>query len=145
MPGAILTQIGDTPRVFLQAFTISREGNLRVDDEYASTWHALCKPRVDGWYVSDLGSTNRTALIGVPVYRPELLVRGDKLRIGHTTVIVVPSLAWMRSIVPVLSRSRYQTMFFLSSAGVSASSTGRYTPIPAASDAPTTSNAKKTE
>jgi pSer/pThr/pTyr-binding forkhead associated (FHA) protein len=41
------------------------------------------------WYVEDLGSTNGTWLNGRRILAAQRLEKGDKVRIGHTTIVVM--------------------------------------------------------
>lgn len=96
---------GQPPAVFHEAFTIGRSStderrrcDLTVDDEYASAPHAAIWPSAGGWVVEDRGSTNGTWLNwqsiydpGTRVYGPVPLAKGDRLRIGHTVLTVVPA------------------------------------------------------
>ena len=88
---SLLIQVGDDRRVFHNDFTIGRQGNLVIDDEYASGHHARFRVAHGLWYVEDLGSTNGTWLNGRQIHAPQLLKKSDKVRIGHTFMIVVPS------------------------------------------------------
>jgi pSer/pThr/pTyr-binding forkhead associated (FHA) protein len=83
---------GSEPRVFTGKFTIGQRGDLVVSDAYASSYHAACYPDEHGdWFVEDLGSTNGTQLNRRPIWGPQPLGRGDQVRVGHTTLIVVPA------------------------------------------------------
>jgi pSer/pThr/pTyr-binding forkhead associated (FHA) protein len=75
--------------VFYTEFTAGRQGTLPISDDHASSQHALFEPAHGLWYVKDLGSTNGTWLNGRRIYQGQRLKKGDKVRIGHTTVIVV--------------------------------------------------------
>ena len=88
---SLLIQVGDERRVFHNDFTVGRRGNLAIDDEYASNHHARFRVAHGLWYVEDLGSTNGTWLNGRQIHAPQLLKRSDKVKIGHTFMIVVPS------------------------------------------------------
>jgi pSer/pThr/pTyr-binding forkhead associated (FHA) protein len=88
---SLLIQVGDERRVFHTDFTVGRRGNLAIDDEYASNQHARFRVAHGLWYVEDLGSTNGTWLNGRQIHAPQLLKRSDKVKIGHTFMIVVPS------------------------------------------------------
>ena len=86
---SIVIQAGDETRIFRTEFTAGRQGSLVVGDEHASGQHALFEPAHGYWYVKDLGSTNGTFLNGRRIYASQRLKKGDKVRIGRTTVIVV--------------------------------------------------------
>jgi pSer/pThr/pTyr-binding forkhead associated (FHA) protein len=90
---SLLIQVGDERRVFHTDFTVGRQGNLVIDDEYASSQHARFRVAHGLWYVEDLGSTNGTWLKGRRIHAPQLLKKGDKVRIGHTFMTVTPELA----------------------------------------------------
>ncbi|WP_297081584.1 FHA domain-containing protein [uncultured Demequina sp.] len=59
---------------------------LVIDDDYCSAKHCRIFPEADGWKVEDLGSTNGTFLDNQRVDDPMPFKRGDKLRLGATTV-----------------------------------------------------------
>ena len=88
---SLLIQVGDERPVFHNDFTVGRRGNLAIDDEYASNQHARFRVAHGLWYVEDLGSTNGTWLNGRQIHAPQLLKKSDKVKIGHTFMIVVPS------------------------------------------------------
>ena len=72
-------------------FTTGRQGTLAISDEFASSRHARFQIAHGLWYVEDLGSTNGTWLNGRRIHAPQRLKKGDKIRIGHTIMIVVSS------------------------------------------------------
>lgn len=86
---SLVVQAGDQTRVFHTEFTAGRQGTLPISDDHASSHHALFQFAHGLWYVKDLGSTNGTWLNGRRIYQPQRLKKGDKVRIGHTTIIVV--------------------------------------------------------
>jgi pSer/pThr/pTyr-binding forkhead associated (FHA) protein len=90
-PGApsLVVQAGEVTRVFHTEFTAGRQGTLPISDDHASSQHALFQFAHGLWYVKDLGSTNGTWLNGRRIYQGQRLKKGDKVRIGHTTIIVV--------------------------------------------------------
>lgn len=59
---------------------------LVIDDDYCSAKHCRIFPEDGGWLVEDLGSTNGTFLDNQRVDDPMPFKRGDKLRLGATTV-----------------------------------------------------------
>ena len=65
-------------------------------DEAASRRHALLEERPDGLYLVDLGSANGTWFVGDPEQRilRRVVVLGDTLRIGDTTIRFVASLRY---------------------------------------------------
>jgi pSer/pThr/pTyr-binding forkhead associated (FHA) protein len=88
---SLLIKTGDQSRTFDTDFTAGRQGNLAIDDEYASTYHARFQVSRGRWYVEDLGSTNGTWLNGRRIHTPQWLKKGDKIRIGHTVMTVKPT------------------------------------------------------
>ena len=60
-----------------------------INDDHASSHHALFLSAHGLWYVEDLGSTNGTWLNGRRIVAAQRLKKGDKVRIGRTTVVVV--------------------------------------------------------
>lgn len=84
---------GAEARVFTESFTIGRRGDLALDDEYASPFHARCFPDGGEWMIEDLGSTNGTWTVpGMSRVRaPRRLAKGDVVMIGHTRITVVPA------------------------------------------------------
>jgi len=86
---SIVIQAGDETRVFRTEFTAGRQGTLIVNDEHASSHHALFEPARGFWYVKDLDSTNGTWLNGRRMFAAQRLKKGDKVRIGRTVVVVV--------------------------------------------------------
>jgi pSer/pThr/pTyr-binding forkhead associated (FHA) protein len=87
---SLLVKAGDQSRTFHAAFTAGREGNLVIDDEYASGHHARFQVSHGLWYVEDLGSTNGTWLNGRRIQAAQWLKKGDTIRIGHTVMTVEP-------------------------------------------------------
>jgi hypothetical protein len=99
-PGDVtLTDAGPTPslvvhaggetHVFSTDFTAGRLGNLVVTDEHASSHHARFQFAHGTWYVEDLNSTNGTWLNNRRMFSAQRLKKGDKIRIGRTTIQVV--------------------------------------------------------
>jgi pSer/pThr/pTyr-binding forkhead associated (FHA) protein len=85
----LVLEVGDETRAFSSEFTAGRQGSLRVHDEHASSQHALFQFAHGHWYVEDLSSTNGTYLNGRRCFAAQRLRKGDKVRIGHTTLTVV--------------------------------------------------------
>jgi pSer/pThr/pTyr-binding forkhead associated (FHA) protein len=81
-------QTGDQRHTFDSEVTLGREGTLAITDEFASANHARFWVAHGRWYIEDLGSTNGTWLNGRRIHAAQLLRKGDKIRIGHTTMIV---------------------------------------------------------
>jgi pSer/pThr/pTyr-binding forkhead associated (FHA) protein len=86
---SLVIQVGDRRHTFHTNFTVGREGNLAIDDDFASGQHARFQTVRGLWYVEDLSSTNGTLLNGRRIFSAQLLKRRDKIRIGHTVVTVV--------------------------------------------------------
>ena len=96
---ATLTDAGPTPSLVVQVagrtqaystdFTAGRQGNLTVSDDHASNHHARFQFAHGTWYVEDLSSTNGTWLNGRRMFSAQRLKKGDKVRIGRTTILVV--------------------------------------------------------
>jgi len=86
---SILIQAGDESHAFQADFTAGRLGALSITDEYASNNHARFQIAHGFWYVKDLGSTNGTWLNGRRIHAAQRLKKGDKIKIGHTVVIVL--------------------------------------------------------
>lgn len=85
----LILQAGDQQHIFHTDFTAGRQGTLIIDDEFASGHHARFHVAHELWYVEDLGSTNGTWLNGRRIRAAQRLDKGDKVRIGHTTVVVM--------------------------------------------------------
>jgi pSer/pThr/pTyr-binding forkhead associated (FHA) protein len=86
---SIVIQAGDQTHIFHTDFTVGRQGSLVVSDEHASSHHALFQAAHSFWFVQDLDSTNGTWLNGRRIYAAQRLKKGDKIKIGRTTVVVV--------------------------------------------------------
>jgi hypothetical protein len=86
---SIAVQAGDQTHVFHTEFTAGRQGSLVVNDEHASSHHALFQMAHGYWFVQDLGSTNGTWLNGRRMFAAQRLKKGDKIKIGRTVVVVV--------------------------------------------------------
>ncbi|WP_080792390.1 FHA domain-containing protein FhaB/FipA [Corynebacterium pacaense] len=61
-----------------------------VGDDYASGRHARVFKRGSEWFVEDLDSRNGTFVGGVRIDQPEAVGVGTDIRIGRTTVRLVP-------------------------------------------------------
>jgi pSer/pThr/pTyr-binding forkhead associated (FHA) protein len=85
----LVIQTGDQRQSFDNDFTVGRQAELVIDDEFASGRHARFRLVRGLWYVQDLGSTNGTSLNGLRIHANQLLRKGDKVRIGHTVMVVV--------------------------------------------------------
>jgi pSer/pThr/pTyr-binding forkhead associated (FHA) protein len=94
-----LTDTGPTPSIVIQSdgrthvfstdFTAGRQGNLIVSDDHASSHHARFQFAHSAWYVEDLSSTNGTWLNNRRMFSAQRLKKGDKVRIGRTTIQIV--------------------------------------------------------
>ena len=61
---------------------------IRLDDSFTSQLHARVFSRDGQFFVEDLGSTNGTFVNGSKIATPMPLRRGDRLKIGKTTLEV---------------------------------------------------------
>ena len=86
---SLVIRAGDETRVFRSEFTAGRQGSLAVNDEHASSHHAVFQFAHGLWYVEDLGSTNGTWLNNRRIYNAQRLKKGDKVRIGRTVMTIV--------------------------------------------------------
>lgn len=60
--------------------------DLRIDDEYISTRHAVLRLHDGLWYAEDLGSTNGTFVEGARIHGPTEIRVGSRVRLGKTIV-----------------------------------------------------------
>lgn len=88
---SLLIKSADHSRTFDTQFTVGRQGDFAIDDEFASGYHARFRVAHGNWYVEDLGSTNGTWLNGRRIQAAQWLKKGDKIRIGHTVMTVEPT------------------------------------------------------
>ncbi len=86
---SLVIQADGQRHTFQADFTVGRQGSLAINDDFASSHHARFQPIRGLWYVEDLGSTNGTWLNGRRIGAPQLLRKGDKIKIGRTVVTVV--------------------------------------------------------
>jgi len=65
--------------------TLGRDlmSGIVVDDEFASSEHAVLTFRGRVWFVEDRGSTNGTFVNGLPVQGPTAVGFGDELQVGE--------------------------------------------------------------
>jgi hypothetical protein len=67
----------------------SPESGIPLPDDPKASWlHAKLDVLGDGWSVTDLSSTNGTAVNGVRISSAQPLYDGDELLIGTTTLVV---------------------------------------------------------
>ncbi|HMN13282.1 MAG TPA: FHA domain-containing protein [Bellilinea sp.] len=59
---------------------------LIIDEETVSSRHARIVYRLNQWWIEDLRSTNGTFLNEEPVHALTVLVSGDEIRVGQTTI-----------------------------------------------------------
>lgn len=86
----VVTAEGDSPRpgaVFgLDAVTTlgrAASNSVVVDDEFASSEHAMLTFRGRAWYLEDLGSTNGTYVHGGRIEAPVAIGFGDEFTVGR--------------------------------------------------------------
>jgi pSer/pThr/pTyr-binding forkhead associated (FHA) protein len=85
---SLQVEVGQHRHVFHTNFTAGRQGTLVILDDFASSHHARFQVAHGLWYVEDLDSKNGTWLNGRQIHAPQRLKRGDKIKIGHTVVVV---------------------------------------------------------
>ncbi|GLY73147.1 FHA domain-containing protein [Actinoallomurus iriomotensis] len=90
---AIAVQLAGVTSVFHDRFVIGtrRDCDLVLHDPDASPLHALLIPEGDGWQVEDMGSLRGVRVNG-RLCTAAPLAKGDRLRLGGTTLVVVPIL-----------------------------------------------------
>jgi pSer/pThr/pTyr-binding forkhead associated (FHA) protein len=86
---ALVVQTADQTHVFHREFTAGRQGELIINDDHASSHHALFQSAHSFWFVEDMGSTNGTWLNGRRIFASQRLKKGDKIKIGRTTITVL--------------------------------------------------------
>src|SRR5829696_6727321 len=64
----------------------SRSCDVVLDDANVSRRHAEIRPRGDGWFVADLGSTNGVAVNGTRIEQAHALRPGDRIELGTTVL-----------------------------------------------------------
>ena len=85
----LVVQTGDQRHTFHSEFTVGRQGNLPISDDFASGHHARFRVAHGLWFIEDLSSTNGTWLNGRRFYAPQRLKKGDKIKIGRTVILVL--------------------------------------------------------
>lgn len=68
----------------------SPDCTFMVGDDYASGRHARVFKHGSEWFVEDLDSRNGTFVGGIRIDQPEQVTLGTDIRIGRTTVRLVP-------------------------------------------------------
>jgi pSer/pThr/pTyr-binding forkhead associated (FHA) protein len=81
-------EVGQQRHVFHTSFTAGRQGTLVIMDDFASGHHARFQVAHGFWYVEDLDSKNGTWLNGRRIHAAQRLKKGDKIKIGHTVMVV---------------------------------------------------------
>lgn len=61
-----------------------------LGDDYASSRHARLFRRGSDWFIEDLESRNGTFLSGYRIDQPERIGVGDEVKMGRTTVRLIP-------------------------------------------------------
>jgi len=87
-PPSLLIKTADRSSSFNDQFTVGREGNLVIDDDFASGHHARFRVSRGRWYIEDLGSTNGTWLNGRRIHGAQWLRKGDTIQIGRTIMTI---------------------------------------------------------
>lgn len=90
----LVVSVGGKTYTFHREFSVGANpgpGNITLMDPFASTRHARIYQSQGSWWVQDLGTTNGTWLNNEKIYGSYCLEKGDRIRIGRTTLIVVPT------------------------------------------------------
>lgn len=90
-PGATSLTPGET--LILQPMTrLGRSGQstILLDDTFVSNDHAVIVQRNGGWWLTDCGSTNGTAVNERPVHGEVGLAPGDVVAIGDVRLRIMP-------------------------------------------------------
>lgn len=76
----------------LEDFTLGRSNDCDfiLGDDYASSRHARLFRRGSTWFVEDLESRNGTYVGGIRIDQPERVGVGTDIKMGRTTVRLVP-------------------------------------------------------
>jgi hypothetical protein len=86
---SLAVEVGDQRHTFNADFTAGRQGDLVIEDDFASPHHARFQTAHGMWFIEDLDSANGTWLNGRRVHAPQHLKRRDKIKMGHTVLTVV--------------------------------------------------------
>jgi pSer/pThr/pTyr-binding forkhead associated (FHA) protein len=62
-----------------------------ISDDSVSAYHARLNYHHGQWWLEDLGSTNGTSLNREKLALPTIVIAGDEIRCGETTLVVVSS------------------------------------------------------
>ena len=91
-PEMILIKDGDREELRISPVIIGihPDADFRLADVYVSSRHARLVHDGESWTVTDLGSANGTYLGVRRVYAPTPIAKGDRIRVGRTTLILVP-------------------------------------------------------
>jgi hypothetical protein len=65
----------------------SRSCDIVLEDPNVSREHAELRPRGDSWVLTDLGSTNGSAINGRRIERPEVVRPGDEIELGTSLIV----------------------------------------------------------
>ena len=68
----------------------SQDCDFVLGDDFASARHARLFRRGSDWFVEDLDSRNGTFVAGTRIDQPERVDTGTSIRVGRTTVRLVP-------------------------------------------------------
>jgi pSer/pThr/pTyr-binding forkhead associated (FHA) protein len=88
---AIAVQLAGVTSVFYDRFVIGTRSDcdLVLYDQDASPVHALIIPEETGWQVEDMGSLRGVHVNG-RLRATVSLEKGDRVRLGRTTLVMVP-------------------------------------------------------
>jgi pSer/pThr/pTyr-binding forkhead associated (FHA) protein len=88
---AIAVQLAGVTSVFYDRFVIGTRSDcdLVLYDQDASPVHALVIPEDAGWQIEDMGSLRGVRVNG-RLLATTLLNKGDRVRLGSTTLVMVP-------------------------------------------------------
>ncbi|GAB2816565.1 hypothetical protein GCM10027176_21540 [Actinoallomurus bryophytorum] len=88
---AIAVKLAGLTSVFHDRFAIGTRSDcdLVLYDQDASPLHALVVPDENGWQVEDMGSLRGVRVNGRPCATARL-EKGDRVRLGSTTLVMVP-------------------------------------------------------
>jgi hypothetical protein len=64
----------------------SQNNTITLDDAFSSNEHVLIARRMGKWWLEDLGSRNGTLLNEIPLDAPAVLVSGDIITVGRTSL-----------------------------------------------------------